>query len=58
MLGVVEGDSEWVGGWEEERALVEKEIGHVGDVFRKDETTKMINTIEVCPSVRPRDWFS
>ena len=55
MLAVVKGDdeaavggAEWIGGWEEERGMLETEIGHVADVFRKDETTKMINTIEVC----------
>lgn len=54
MLAVVKGDAEagiggaeWVGGWEEERGLLETEIGHVADIFRKDETTKMVNNIEV-----------
>jgi hypothetical protein len=65
MLAVVKGDdeaaaggAEWVGGWEEERSMLETEIGHVADVFRKDETTKMINTIEVCLVSLPTTGFN
>ncbi|KAG8871574.1 Dynamin-like GTPase that mediates homotypic ER fusion [Serendipita sp. 405] len=47
MLTVVdENGGEWRGGWEEERALLITEMGHVADVFRKDETTKMVNQLE------------
>ncbi|KAG8814598.1 Dynamin-like GTPase that mediates homotypic ER fusion [Serendipita sp. 399] len=47
MLVVVdEQGGEWLGGWEEERALLVTEMGHVADVFRKDETTKMVNQLE------------
>ncbi|KIM21081.1 hypothetical protein M408DRAFT_333668 [Serendipita vermifera MAFF 305830] len=47
MLSVVgEKGGEWAGGWEEERSTLVVELGHVADVFRKDETTKMVNQIE------------
>lgn len=41
--------AEW--GYVEELNLVESEMGVVADVFRKDETTKMVNQIEVCPRI-------
>jgi hypothetical protein len=48
MLKVVGGDGgEWAGPWEEEKGVLITELGHVADVFRKDETTKMVNQIEV-----------
>lgn len=47
MLRVVdERGGDWYGGWEEEKSLLLTELGHVADVFRKDETTKMVNQIE------------
>ncbi|PVF94313.1 root hair defective 3 GTP-binding protein [Serendipita vermifera] len=46
LLVVDEKGGEWLGGWEEERNFLITEIGHVADVFRKDETTKMVNQIE------------
>jgi hypothetical protein len=47
LLVVDEKGGEWLGGWEEERNFLITEIQHVADVFRKDETTKMVNQIEV-----------
>jgi hypothetical protein len=38
-------EEEW--GWEEELGLLREEIANVAEVFRKDETKKMINLIEV-----------
>jgi len=50
MLQVAgESGGEWAGAWEEERGILVEELGHVADVFRKDETTKMVNQIEVGP---------
>jgi len=47
MLKVVgENGGEWAGAWEEERGVLVEESGHVADVFRKDETRKMVNQIE------------
>lgn len=43
---VVEGDTAWQ--WEEELRLLRDEIRSVADQLRKDETKKMVNTIEVC----------
>jgi protein SEY1 len=42
---VVEENDEW--NWKEELILLEEEMRSVGDQFRKDETKKMVNTIEV-----------
>jgi hypothetical protein len=42
---VVEGDAAWQ--WEEELRLLRDEIRSVADQLRKDETKKMVNTIEV-----------
>ena len=39
-------DKSW--SWEEELSLLQEEIKNVADVFRKDETKKMVNRIEVC----------
>ena len=39
-------DKSW--SWEEELSLLQEEVENVADVFRKDETKKMINRIEVC----------
>ncbi|KAH9957358.1 RHD3/Sey1 [Russula dissimulans] len=41
---VVEGDSTWQ--WEEEFRMLQDEIQSVADQLRKDETKKMVNTIE------------
>ncbi|VDB95922.1 unnamed protein product [Peniophora sp. CBMAI 1063] len=41
---VVEGDAAWA--WEDELELLRQEIRAVGDQLRKDETKKMVNTIE------------
>lgn len=38
-------EKEW--GWEEELNLLREEIANVAEVFRKDETKKMVNVIEV-----------
>lgn len=38
-------EKEW--SWEEELALLREEIANVAEVFRKDETKKMVNLIEV-----------
>ncbi|KAG6335255.1 hypothetical protein ID866_3830 [Astraeus odoratus] len=38
-------DDEW--NWEEELGLLREEVENVADVFRKDETKKMVNLIEV-----------
>jgi hypothetical protein len=47
MLKVIGVDGgEWAGPREEREVLI-TELGHVADVFRKDETTKMVNQIEV-----------
>ena len=43
---VTEGDATWQ--WEEELRLLQEEIRSVADQLRKDETKKMVNTIEVC----------
>lgn len=43
---VTEGDATWQ--WEEELRLLREEVRSVADLLRKDETKKMINTIEVC----------
>jgi len=45
---MVEG-TDW--SWEEELALLKEEVGSVADQCRKDETKKMINTIEVCTTL-------
>ena len=45
---LVEG-TDW--NWEEELELLKEEFGTVGDQFRKDETKKMVNTIEVGRSI-------
>lgn len=42
---LVEG-TDWV--WEDELELLREEVGSVADQCRKDETKKMINSIEVC----------
>lgn len=38
-------EEEW--SWEEELGLLREEIANVAEVFRKDETKKMVNLIEV-----------
>ncbi len=43
---VIEGDAAWQ--WEEELRLLREEVQSVADHLRKDETKKMVNTIEVC----------
>jgi len=43
---VTESDAAWQ--WEEELRLLREEVRLVADQLRKDETKKMINTIEVC----------
>lgn len=44
----VEG-TEW--SWEDDMELLKEEMRGIADQFRRDETKKMINTIEVCPGV-------
>lgn len=44
-------EKEW--SWEEELAMLREEIANVAEVFRRDETKKMVNLIEVrihCPT--------
>ena len=48
---VVEGDAAWA--WEDELELLRQEIRAVGDQLRKDETKKMVNTIEVFLCILP-----
>jgi protein SEY1 len=45
---VTEGDPTWK--WEEEFRLLWEEIRSIADQLRKDETKKVVNTIEVCDS--------
>jgi protein SEY1 len=40
-----EGQGMWV--WKEELELLREEISNVADLFRKDETKKMVNLVEV-----------
>jgi hypothetical protein len=40
-----EGQGMWA--WKEELELLREEIGNVADLFRKDETKKMVNLVEV-----------
>jgi hypothetical protein len=48
MLEVVSADgAEWAGSWDEKQGVLVVELGHVADVFRRDEKTKMVNQIEV-----------
>jgi hypothetical protein len=42
----LEGKGMW--NWEEELDSLKEEIRSVADLFRKDETKKMVNAIEVC----------
>ena len=37
--------------WQEELRLLEEEVQHVANQFRKDETKKMLNSIEVSVSI-------
>lgn len=52
---VVEGDAAWA--WEDELELLRQEIRAVGDQLRKDETKKMVNTIEVSPQFLLKSAF-
>ena len=48
MLEVVQPDGgEWVRSWEEERGVLSTKLGLVEDEFRKKETMKLVNRIEV-----------
>lgn len=44
---IADGDAAWA--WEDELEMLRQEIRAVGDQLRKDETKKMVNTIEVFP---------
>jgi protein SEY1 len=50
---VVEGDPTWQ--WEEELRMLREEIQAVANQLRKDETKKMVNSIEVCGSSFNKD---
>jgi protein SEY1 len=52
---VVEESDEW--NWKEELILLEEEMHSVGDQFRKDETKKMVNTIEVLSNGFPMNYY-
>lgn len=49
---VTEEDAAW--NWEEELGLLREEVRSVADQLRKDETKKMVNTIEVGDGVARR----